>query len=385
MKSSSYSQPRHSQTHMRRIWTFFAIFMLLASLIPAMANPVAAQSDGDQAQDPITTEQTEQTGDQPPDGQLPPDEGQPPDGELPPDGGEAPEGEVDDQSLQEQGDQPPVLVEAGSVVVNYRLCPPTADLTAPDPTALSTACTVTGEGATFGLSGASGDPGSQGTGAAPGTATFSDVPSGTVSLTQLTPSPAGPLAAFCEGNTSQGNTKPYSQAFLAGATITFEVLPGEQVSCDWYAAQPVTGGTVTVYKWNCAAGTESGRELEYYQGGLPDQETGPCESEHLNISMSLVDATGPRDKLTQANSTQWIDVVPNTAGQVRIIEQIPSGYGDPIVYCGTLDQDTQSLTPSPGGTVTLQPPAGTTFDYQCNWYNIPQGAGTVTIYKWECP
>lgn len=72
MKSYSYSRPHHSKTHLRGIWTFLAIFMLLASLIPALANPLAAQSDGDQAQDPTATEQT---GDQPPDGEQPPDGG----------------------------------------------------------------------------------------------------------------------------------------------------------------------------------------------------------------------------------------------------------------------------------------------------------------------
>lgn len=532
-------------------------------------------------------------------------------------------------------------------MVNYRLCPPTADLTAPDATALAGACTVTGEGATFGLSGVAGDIGSQGTGAAPGTATFPEVPPGNATLTQQSPPPAGGLAVFCQGNTSQGNTKPYSQAFLAGASVTFEVLPGEQVSCDWYAGLgqesagntvslykhtcdavplaeagtewfdqncriytqgadfdfeypngtrayqrtnnqgytswsdvgtgawsitevipdgygdpalacrfvdppatanvstdwmyyratdgyfesrfdeeglqfecnwynipstepgtitihkwqcpdgtapeptyvwystncttpmndvtftldqpgdtdqqsntgdsipgvvtfgslptgpyeiaesvpdgyaigkvfcyvaagqnglanppyeeraltdstlaftlesgqivtcqwyniPAEAGTVTVYKWDCTPGTESGRELEYYQGGLPNQNTGPCETEHLNIPFTLTDGAGDHPKPTQANGTQWSDVVVDTNGRITIKETIPDGYGDPMVYCGTLDEDTQSLVQSTGGTVAVTP-ASSPFDYQCNWYNIPYQAGTVTIHKWECP
>lgn len=82
MESRPYIQPRHSQTHMRRIWTYFTLFMLLASLIPALANPVVAQSDAEQADEATT----EQTAEQPPDVEQPPDEGQAPDVEQPPDG-----------------------------------------------------------------------------------------------------------------------------------------------------------------------------------------------------------------------------------------------------------------------------------------------------------
>jgi hypothetical protein len=71
-------------------------------------------------------------------------------------------------------------------------------------------------------------------------------------------------------------------------------------------------------------------------------------------------------------------------GSFQIIEQIPLGYGDPMVFCGTLDQDIQSPVPAIGGSITLTP-ASQPFDYQCNWYNLPEGEYQLELYKFLCP
>ena len=103
---------------------------------------------------------------------------------------------------------------------------------------------------------------------------------------------------------------------------------------------------------------------------MPDQETGPCESEHLNIPISLWDANGERPTTTQANGTEWDSVVLDINGSFQIVEQIPDGYGDPMVFCGTLDEDVQQNYPATQGQLALFPTAEP-FTYQCNWYNIP--------------
>ena len=41
--------------------------------------------------------------------------------------------------------------------------------------------------------------------------------------------------------------------------VYFDVPPGYVVYCDWFNIPP-GGGSVTVYKWDCAPGTEYGRE-----------------------------------------------------------------------------------------------------------------------------
>ncbi|MDQ3525021.1 MAG: class F sortase, partial [Chloroflexota bacterium] len=151
--------------------------------------------------------------------------------------------------------------------------------------------------------------------------------------------------------------------------------------CNWYNL-PYLPGSITAYKWECVPGTEYGQTMAYYQGDGLDE--GPCETEHLNIPISLIDGNGERATTTQANGTQWDDVVLDQNGQFRIVEQIPAGFGDPMVFCGTLDDDEQQPVIATGGEFTIQPTTSP-FNYQCNIYNIPYQDSTVTVRKWECP
>lgn len=73
------------------------------------------------------------------------------------------------------------------------------------------------------------------------------------------------------------------------------------------------------------------------------------------------------------------------AGQTTIAEELPDGYGDPVVYCQTLDEDAGTLMASQGGRIILKPNPAINFDYQCNWYNVPMQTVPVTVWKWECP
>ncbi len=148
------------------------------------------------------------------------------------------------------------------------------------------------------------------------------------------------------------------------------------VQCNWYNL-PSDGNTVTVYKWDCPSGTMYDQEMDYYGA--------ECATEHLNIPITLVDGNGAHETTTQANGTQWNDVVIGQEGELQIIEEIPSGYGDPVVYCWSNDGD-PVLYESANGFVIPQPNAeGERFDFYCNWYNVPGEGSTITIYKYACP
>jgi hypothetical protein len=237
-----------------------------------------------------------------------------------------------------------------------------------------------------------------------------------IAIAELLPADSGygVPAVFC-GEFQRGG--PASQAYGeidAEGTVRWTPQEGRYLVCSYFnilaqdqnqeeeaivsdELQP--GSSVTVYTWDCETGTEHGRELEYYQGGLPDQETGPCETEHLNVPIALIDGAGQHPTTTQANGTQW-DGVALLEGAFQIAAQMPDGYGEPMVFCGTLDDETQTAIPASGGAITLTP-AAEPFTYQCNWFNVPEAAATgdldetdaadetgdestVTVYKFEC-
>lgn len=374
MKRTGRHQRRHSLLDLKRIWSIFAILILLASMVSAFSGPAAAQPTEPAQEQPVEPPVA-------PPVELPTDVPQeqptdPPMQTLPT---EVPTESPMDQATEIPTEEGPVIQaveEPGTIAVNYRLCPMGTDLAAGDPVTLSGACTVAGEGTTFGLAGSGGDLGSQVIASAPGTTAWMSVPVGAASLTQFSP-PAGGIAVFCEGNSPNGNTKPYARAFVTGgASVSLDVLESEQITCDWYAGQTEANSTVTVYKWDCLAETMYGEDPTYYGA--------ECATEHLNIPFTLTDSTGAHPVMTQANGTQWDNVVPDAMGRVTITETIPEGYGDPVVFCQTLDDAAPTLMMSQGGVVTIQPAANTPFDYQCFWYNIPSDGGTVTVYKWDC-
>jgi hypothetical protein len=185
----------------------------------------------------------------------------------------------------------------------------------------------------------------------------------------------------CDGFLANETPQPTTAAM--NTAVTWPVAQDESLYCQFFNI-PI-GGAVTVYKWQCADQTEFGRELDYYQGSLPEQQTGPCETEHLNIPITLTDAAGPHATTTQANGTQWSPVLPDANGHFQIAVDEPDGFGDPMVFCGTLDDQTQTAVPATGAQVTLTAPLNTpSFGIQCNWYDIPAQPNSITIYKWQC-
>jgi hypothetical protein len=201
------------------------------------------------------------------------------------------------------------LVTNGSISATLFLCPEGTDLNS----ANSTTCNLYDPASpgTFALQPA----GAQLQTGAGGDVVFTDVVPGQVTLSLNAPTTTGFLA-FCTTDQPEdggSNTKPYATASSNG--ILFDLLSGENVECDWYATIAIEGGTITVYKWDCPEGTETTQQD-------PSYYSGECDTEHLNIPITLTDANGPRATTTQANGTQWDNVVPDTQGRFLMVMEI---------------------------------------------------------------
>jgi sortase (surface protein transpeptidase) len=362
-------------THLKAIWTFFAIAMLLASILSALVSPATAQTDTNQGEDapvdqtvvdPTATEMI-----------------------LEPTSTVAAE---DNQSLQDEQppqDQPADIPVTGTITVNYRLCPPEADPATADATTIASACTVTGEGTSFNLAGSTGDLGTQTTGPAPSGVTFANVLPDSVTLSQLMP-PPGNIGVFCEGNTQYGNTKPYARAFsVAVASVALDVLEGETIECDWYAsggaATAATGtGTVIIRKRACPVGYDASAHDMYDMAAK-------CHDMPAAVPFSVFEAGGGYDGGVKNTSGPINDVqfqnVPNVP--LWIYEEVPTGFGDPVAFCGVETALGADVSPTryyawgPGYIELDAPGEGNVV--QCDWYNIPSSEGSsITIYKWKC-
>jgi hypothetical protein len=205
---------------------------------------------------------------------------------------------------------------------------------------------------------------------------FGSIPAGQYTVTETVPDGYGdPFVWDC--TTEPGQNGSMATPLATGSTLNLDVPAGAEVTCNWYNVPE--GNEVTVYKWDCPEGTDTAGTEEYLLA--------ECATEHLNIPISLTDDGGPHDTTTQANGTTWNNVVAAT-GSFTITEELPDGYGDPVVYCWMLlpDETESTLVPSSGGSITPNVPVDMQWNYYCNWFNLPGGDGNeVTVYKWNCP
>jgi hypothetical protein len=281
--------------------------------------------------------------------------------------------------------------EAGQIVVAKYWCPPALSF-AQTPTLadLQTACQDSGSGATFELNGPEDSPQmwevkSPG-GESAASVSWEQLPEGAYLITETSLGEGWTSTVYCqESGGGQDGGEPELQPLTEEGSVQWTLQAGYVLVCAWFN-QPVEeteGNSVTVYKWDCQPETEYGREHEYYQGALPDQEIGPCETQHTGVPLTLIDGSGERPDTSQADGTEWDDVSLQGDGTFQIQEAIPDGYGNPMVFCGTLDDETQQMVPATGGLVTLTP-AAEPFTIQCNWYNLLAEENSVTVYKWDC-
>ncbi len=277
----------------------------------------------------------------------------------------------------------------GMIVIEKYWCPPVLNFVqTPTRADMQGACQEEpGTGANFTLTGPTAAPQTwpdmQPSGPSPQSFNWADLPEGEYTITEngLT---GWTSTVYCHESSGQPNGA--ADEMLAGPSVTRTLQPGYTIDCAWFNQPPqMNENSITIYKWQCVDGTEYGQPLDYYEGSLPDQETGPCEQEHLNIPIHLIHGGPQQDTTTQANGTQFDNVVLDANGSFQVWIEEPEGFGDPMVFCATLDQDTQSPVTVTDGRITITP-TGEPFTYQCNWYNIP-GEGTdnsVTVYKWQC-
>ena len=141
------------------------------------------------------------------------------------------------------------------------------------------------------------------------------------------------------------------------------------------AQQQVMPVGVQVEKYDCPASAS----------GTLDDLFSMCEQNTNTIQMTHgSDVTGESTNPT-TNFTEWMDL---PAGSHYVYEDIPDGYGQPLVYCGVYVP--QQSQPSPnemnvqnGNAIGSDLVPG---EYlYCWWFNIPDaGFGEIHILKYDC-
>ena len=244
----------------------------------------------------------------------------------------------------------------------------------------STNCTTPQNHVTFVLEGPNGpiqtDTGDNGT---DGYAQMDGVESGSYPLTETVPDGYVLGAVFCA--TTDPDATPgsddYSQYDPANGSITADVVTNETTRCDFFNVLNETGISITIYKWQCPEGIDTtSMDPSYYSG--------ECATEQAGVPFHITDANGTQDTTSDTNGRQIDNLVPDSSAFISITEDVPDGYGKPVVFCQYVGDDSAQVIPVDNSSVTLSVPF-LSAQIQCFWYNIPVTDFSLTIYKWECP
>ncbi|CAN5669054.1 hypothetical protein BH23CHL4_BH23CHL4_27010 [soil metagenome] len=165
-----------------------------------------------------------------------------------------------------------LTLEAGpaSLTINKYTCQTAHDPIEPNQT-LANECAEPTEDITFTLAGGAGAASaSTGEGGAPATIRFSELEPGTYLLTEEIPDNVR-MAYISE---CRSDVRAFSYPFYpfavieADGRINVELLPGEDLECDWYNVLEETPGTITIIKYWCQGNVVNAQSCEIYTGGI---------------------------------------------------------------------------------------------------------------------
>ncbi len=193
---------------------------------------------------------------------------------------------------------------------------------------------------------------------------FENLGAGTYDITETTPPGTTGMIWSC----TEGVDYTPSAA-VAGAQITLTTTSGA-VECSWVNLP--TDGTITIYKYLCA------------EGYAPTGD---------DIDGQLANCTTPLDGITfTANpgnagitdSTGQVTLTVPFDQQITLTETVPTGYGEPLIYCGITGSDLNFMNPNGGASATLGPiVAGDSVT--CEVINYVTPPSDLIISKWSCP
>ena len=175
-----------------------------------------------------------------------------------------------------------------------------------------------------------------------------------------------------------------------GGFVSLQVASGQVISCVFYnlPVHEEPTGAIEIKKWECPEGFMGASWEEYLAACTMTMNGVPfhASSNGADLPAQMTGDSGD-------GSVAWTGL---DAGPVVVQEEIPAGYGDPIVYCGftgTIYNDAgvpalahgyifpESVV---GGVLTHD--LMTEGSLYCDWFNVPTGDeyGSITIYKHTC-
>lgn len=215
-----------------------------------------------------------------------------------------------------------------------------------------------------------------------------------LTITETIPPGYYDTVVFC--GVMEGDDPELLLVDASGGVLNLDLEPGQQLYCDWFNKAfkiifdfPTDENGAVIIKHACPEGFDA------YNSEFADL-TAACGELQDGVTFSATDG-GPTN-LAGTTGTDGAGTVlfeGLDSGEYFIGEEIPAGYGKPVVYCAVAGAADGEPTDYSGMDVTE---AGEIFSVLatddilwCHWFNVPGDyedagdGGDVVIFKFECP
>jgi sortase (surface protein transpeptidase) len=218
-----------------------------------------------------------------------------------------------------------------------------------------------------------------------GYASWNDVPQGNWTLTEAIPDGYGEPVVYCryvewptEATGYDDATFPYQPS---GGIFgdSFEGS-GYHLVCGIFNIPGDDYNWIDFYKYECAYDAPTDQDADYYQ-----QNCQPVSDWDFDAQW---DGGGSTQTTDDSGKASWSGV---PTGSWSGSETLPSGYGQPIVFCRYVEwpdeagyDNSWQRSEAPDGVYSGE------FEYdqvryECYWFNFTTGTNWIDFYKYECP
>ena len=233
--------------------------------------------------------------------------------------------------------------------------------------------------------------GNQYSGATPGgglnSVGWNGVAKGSMLITEDVPGDYGEPRVFCKNMKTTGEEDPEDEVIVNNGAINPTLKDDfDSLYCDWFNIPGPAGVTIYINKLQCPDGYVSSNPYDLAQN---------CNEPYDPVTFKLDGASsgnpGTQDTGQVVNNgVQWTGMDADTW---YIMEFLPNGAGEPVVFCKTIngaDNSESAYTQQPveavdqGVRITYTVDAGYTL--YCDWFNNT-GSPYVGVYihKYGCP
>jgi hypothetical protein len=170
----------------------------------------------------------------------------------------------------------------------------------------------------------------------------------------------------------------FFQVYAAGGNISVNTGEGDYLYCDWYNVPDDGNVMIYINKLGCPDGFDA---YEADQNALAFT----CLDQMNGVQFTLDNINGQTSQNTGDITDHMIAFENGGAGDQKVTETLPDGYGLPVVFCNDNQGPFHPMPVDENGP-SISFSVDDDHVFYCDWFNVPDNKnGTVDILKFKCP